>query len=47
MEDEKLKNLLKKYNKPEKYPYVSAPKCNPEIWNKNLSTVHKVHDIGL
>ena len=34
MEDEKLKNLLKKYNKFENCPYVFPPKCNPEIWNK-------------
>ena len=47
MENEKSKNLLKKYNKPENCPYVFAPKCNPEIWNKNLTTVHKGHDIGL
>ena len=47
MEDEKLKNLLKKYNKPKNCPYVFAPKCNPEIWNKNLTAVHKGHDIGL
>ena len=37
MEDEKLKNLLKKYNKPKNCPYVFAPKCNPGIWNKNLT----------
>ena len=24
-----------------------APKCNPKIWNKNLTTVHYKHDIGL
>ena len=47
MEDKKLKNLLKKYNKPENCPYVFAPNCNPEIWNKNLTTVLKGHDIGL
>ena len=47
MENEKLKNLLKKYNKPKNCPYVFAPKCNPEIWNKNLTTVHKGHDIEL
>ena len=23
------------------------PNCNPELWNKNLTTVHKGHDIGL
>ena len=37
IEDEKLKNLLKKYNKPKNCPYVFAPKCNPGIWNKNLT----------
>ena len=47
MEDKKVKNLLKKYNKPENCPYAFANKCNPEIWNKNLATVHKDHDIGL
>ena len=47
MEDEKLKNLLKKYNKPENCPHVFAPQCNPELWNKNLTNVHKGHDIGL
>ena len=26
---------------------MSAPKCNPEIWNKNLTTIRKGHDIGL
>ena len=47
MEDEKIKKLLKKYNKSKNYPHVFAPKCNPEIWNKNLTTVYKGHDIGL
>ena len=47
MADEKLKNLLKKYNKPKNCPYVFAPKCNPEIWNKNLTNVHKGHYTGL
>ena len=47
MEDEKLKNLLKKYNKPENCPCVFVTKCNPEIWNTNLTTVHKGHDVGL
>ena len=47
MEDEKLKNLLKKYNKPKNCPHVFAPKWNPEIWNKNLTTVHKGHNSGL
>ena len=47
MENEKSKNLLKKYNKPENCPYVFAPKCNPKIWNKNLTTVHYEHDTGL
>ena len=47
IEDEKLKKLLKKYNKPENCPYVFATRCNPEIWNKNLTTVHKGHDIEL
>ena len=37
MEDEKLKNLLKTYNKPKNCPYVFAPKCNPGIWNKTLT----------
>ena len=37
MEDEKLKNLLKKYNKPKNCPYVFAPECNPGIWNKTLT----------
>ena len=45
MEDEKLKNLVKKYNKFKNCPYVFPPKCNPEIWNKNLITVHKGHAI--
>ena len=49
MENEILKNLLEKYNEPENCPYVFAPKCNPEIWNKNLTftTVRTGHDIGL
>ena len=47
MADEKLKNLLKKYNKPKNCQYLFAPKCNPDIWNKNLTTVHKGHDTGL
>ena len=47
MADEKLENLLKKYNKPKNCQYVFAPKCNPDIWNKNLTTVHKGHDTGL
>ena len=47
MPDEKLKNLVKKYNKPENCPYVFAPKFYSEIWNKNFTTDHKGHDIGL
>ena len=35
-----------KYNKPENCPYVFAPKCKPKIWNKNLTTVQKGHNIG-
>ena len=41
-----MKNLIT-YNKPNDYPHVFAPKFNPEIWNKNLTTVHKDHNIGL
>ena len=47
MPDEKLKNLVKKYNKPENCSYVFAPKFYSEIWNKNFTTDHKGHDIGL
>ena len=30
-ENEKLKNLLKKYSKSKNFPHVFAPKCDPEI----------------
>ena len=46
MEDKKLQNLLKKYNKSENYLYVFAPKCNPEI-RQNFTTFYKDHGIGL
>ena len=31
MEEEKLKNLNKKYKRPENFPHLSAPKINSEI----------------
>ena len=40
MEDKKLQNLLKKYNKSENCLYVFAPKCNPEI-RQNFTTFYK------
>ena len=46
-EYEKLKNFLQKYNNLNNCPYAFAPNCNPEIWNENLTTAHKGHDIGL
>ena len=33
MENEKLKELSKKYYRPVNYPNVVVPKINSEIWN--------------
>ena len=47
MEEEKLKNLNKKYKRPEKCPQLSASKVNSEVWNENLLTVNRMTDISL
>ena len=32
LDEEKLKKLVRTYNKPENYPNMITPKCNEEIW---------------
>ena len=49
-EEEKFKNINKKYRRPENFPNIVAPKVRispSEIWNKNLQALHWVTDINL
>ena len=46
MEEEKLKNLNKKYKIPEHCPHLSPPKVNSEVWNENLLTENRMTDIN-
>ena len=47
MEEEKFRNLNKKYKRPENCPHLSAPEINSEIWNENLLTANHMTDISL
>ena len=47
MEEEKIKELSKKYHIPENCPSVTAPRVNKEIWKGNLLSTHKHTDIRL
>ena len=47
MEEEKLKNLNKKYKRPKSCPHLSSPEINSEIWNSNLLTPNRLTDISL
>ena len=38
LEDDKLKELVKKCNKPKKYQNIFAAKCNSETWRGNLNS---------
>ena len=46
MEEEKLKNLNKKYKRPENCPHVSTPKVNSEVWNEHLAA-NRMTDLSL
>ena len=46
--EEKLKKLVKTYNKPENCPNMIIPKCNEEIWRGDiLNTSRRSSDIVL
>ena len=48
LDEEKLKKLLKTYNKPENFPNMITPKCNEEIWSGDiLNTSRRSNDIVL
>ena len=36
LDEEKLKKLVKTYNKPENCPNMIAPKCDEEIWRGDI-----------
>ena len=45
--EEKLKNLNKKYKRPENCPHISVPKINSEVWNDNLLTANRMTGVSL
>ena len=47
MEEEKLKDLNKKYSRPENCPNMATPKCNSEIWKSNLTSTYRMDETGL
>ena len=48
LDEEKLKKLVKGYNKPENCPNIITPKCNEEIWRSDiLNTSRRSNDIVL
>ena len=47
MEEEKLKDLNKKYRRPENCPNMMTPKCNSEIWKSTLTSTYRVNEIDI
>ena len=47
MEEEKLKDLNKKYSKPENCPNIATPKSNSEIWKSYLTSTYRMNEIEL
>ena len=47
MEEEQLKDLNKKYNRPENCPNMASPKCSSEIWKSNLTSAYRMNEIEL
>ena len=47
MEEEKLKDLNKKYSRPENCPNIATPKCNSEISKSNLISTYRMNEIEL
>ena len=47
MEEGKVKDLNKKYSKPENCPNIVTSKCNTEIWKSNLTLSNKMNEIDL
>ena len=47
MEKEKLKDLNKKYSRPENCPNVATPKYNSEIWKSNLTSTYRMNEVEL
>ena len=47
MEKGKLKDLNKKYSRPENCPNMATPKCNSEIWKSNLTLTYRMNEIEL
>ena len=47
MEEEKLKDLNKKYSRPDNYTNMVFPKCNSEIWRSNLTSTYRMNEIEL
>lgn len=43
-DEEKMKSLLKEYNKPQNCDKVNVPYCNEDIWRINLSSLHRHND---
>ena len=44
MEEEKLKDLNKKYSRPENCPKMVTPKCNSEIWKSKLTSTCRMNE---
>ena len=47
MEEEKLKDINKKYSRPESCSNMVTPKCNSEIWKSNLTSTYTMNEIEL
>ena len=44
MEEEKLKDINKKYSRPENCSNMVTPKCNSEIWKSNLTSTYRMNE---
>ena len=47
MAEEKLKDLNKKYSRPENCPNMVTPKCNSEIWKSNPTSIYRMNETEL
>ena len=47
MEEEKLKDLNKKYCRPDNCTNMVTPKCNSEIWKSNLASTYRMNETEL
>ena len=46
-EEEKLKDLHKKYSRPGNCPNMVTPKCNSQIWKSNLTSTCRMNETEL